>query len=518
MKDQINISIFLALLTLSSSIFLKNTIHSKYSSDRNFIDTKTIETCDEGIAIQIDNTNLFRDRINYSLPRTTIASNVAALRELPIFTKMITLGENGLYLARLRINLVIPGVYLETGSNDQHWMRFRLFLDTTEIGYYFFQQFSNGALYMDVKINTTVYNIAPGFYKLSLQAMNKSNMRFGNFNLNFAYIDLEGEYATNPRLASSVKTDFLLPVDFKPLPRIKTRVIANADNTITSMDINGVPVTVSSFSSDLSNRGLASSFPVLLSEGDEIVVRASNGTGQRGLRVSLSYYNNLGLPVYANSSTNWICNSLANMSQHTANVAANISDTFNLKPLDFTSSYIWGNGGNSSSAECKSLLSSSNTTPSLYFQAATKASEIKINDKAIAFKTQFDLPEIVKNLTPATLEKTLVSGDKIEFFISRANVSSNNKAYKTNANLSTDLAYYKNSFLIAIIFYKDKSGKFNVVDTNNKSLWQCKTTAVSHASMSDTYRDDFFLTNAFGVRPIYLNNTDQNYSCVITLP
>lgn len=533
MKQQLSIFlVFLILINCSTAMNIKNNIllsnhlvnaNKAVNSAKanNFIDTKMLETCDEGILADIDPTNIFYNKISFPSKYIAVSpTNNGIFQLIPQFNTPINIGENGKSMSRLTIRLVIPGLRITINNNSHHTYCCKLFLDSLEIAGYFFQQnVTYGDSMEDMVISGTLFNIPPGLYIVSLQCYNYYGVLvFGQSEVNHNYMEFFGEYSAGAD-ASTITNNFLLPVTPKTISRKKTKFIFAVDDILTWIQVNGSSVRMFNYATDAEVDQCCNSkaFPILVAEGDTIQFRGSDrGSGLRGMRVSINYYNNLGYPEIYNSDYNtYSMDNLTDPSRSQENMSTyspKIDSLNSYLPVDYSANWIWNAGAGQSFVVATAVLPSKNTNSVMFIQACTHLVEVKVNAEVARINTaNADKCERVQQLKSPTDMSVLKSGDKISIKMKKSPNSVGNKAIK--AYIATP---YITGFVAAVIAYKNKLGEIVEIRTGQKG-WTCNGKTPKKVPIQDIYRNDFYLTSAFEARAIY-DDADSEYTCDITLP
>jgi len=275
-------------------------------------------------------------------------------------------------------------------------------------------------------------------------------------------------------------------------------------------------LTLYTSQTDLNDWSTSKVFELYLMEGESAGVKSTTTGGGRFMRFSINYYNKLGYPEILNSNYNqWLCDGMTLGSTTGNKVNFNNHDvdkTKNYKPLDFTSSYIWGTTDANSSCTYSSVKSTIKDSV-IYITACSHLEQVILNSKPIVFNTDLDICERVKTLTESELGASLKSGDVIKI-----------KVKKATTNQVTDKVIYANNShytstagsLAAVIAYRDKFGVVREVLTNEVS-WTCDLAVPNVIPFGSSYRGDFYLNTAFGAKSIN-NPSNTSFSCETTLP
>lgn len=533
MKQQLSIFLtFLLLINCSIAVNIKNNIllsnhlantdkTANLEKTSNFIDTKMLETCDEGILADVDTTNIYYNKISFPSRYIGVSpTNNGVFQLIPQFNTPINIGENGKTMSRLTIRLVLPGVRITINNGSHHTYCCKLFFDSLEIAGYFFQQnVTYGDSFEDMVMTGTLFNIPPGLYIISLQCYNYYGvMVFGNSEVNHNYFEFFGEYSAGTA-ASTLPNNFLLPVTPKTISRKKTKFIFAVDDILTWIQVNGSGVKMNNYATDAEVDACCNSkvFPILLAEGDTIQFRGSDrGSGLRGMRVNINYYNNLGYPeIYNSDYSTYSMDNLTNPSSSQENMS-----TYNPKvdsaniylPVDYSANWIWNAGAGQSFVVATAVLPAKNTNSVMFIQACTHLVEVKVNTEIAKINTaNADKCERVQQLKSPTDMSVLKSGDKISIKMKKSPNSVSNKAIK-----AYDVTPYTIGFVAAVIAYKNKLGEVVEIRTGQAG-WTCNGKTPKKIPIQDIYRKDFYLTAAFEARAIYDDSANE-YTCDITLP
>ena len=532
MKQQLSIFLtFLLLLNCSIAMNIKNNLLSSSSvmsfnkennaeKSKNFIDTKMLETCDEGILADVDFTNVFYMRSNYATREPYTLTGVITPAEnevlIPQYNYQINVGENGKSMSRLNIRLVIPGLRLNH-LKDYPTYKCRMMLDTIELASYWYRHHDiKGLAWDDLTLIGTLFNVPPGLYVVSLRCYAYyMDLQFGSSEINPAYIEFKGEYAAGS-IPSNQPNNFLLPVTPKQLPKRKSKFIFVVDNYFSYISVNGNNIERSYYDKDVNSCCDSKAYPILLSDGDILSFRGVDTGAKRGIIVSVNYYNSLGYPeIYNSSYTNYSIDNYngtitENISINSDNKPSKWEADKSYLPIDYSAQWIWGSTTSNPTATATAPLPITNRSSVMFVQACPTLVEVKVNSETAKINSETaSTCEKVQQLKSTENIPILKSGDKISIKI--------NKTYdKSRKTKIIDIPIYSTGFVSALISYKNKDGQVVEIRTD-ENTWTCAGKPAQVQPIQNNFRSDFYLTTAFEARAIF-ETFEKELTCETTLP
>lgn len=523
------LTLFVCFLMINS--FFSLSISNKLRiPDNNFSSRNTLETGDDGIMVNIDSSNVFRERVNF---KNKLSTYIVSSTEIGFsdFDYSINVGENNRSLSRLQIVYHLVGINFSWNTGDisqitAHNMGIKLYFDDVMIGYIFHGGHYSNRDYFSLVLKGTVFNVAPGVHTIKMRGNTDYKFIFGNYgnsmqdslnglsqvygygsHLHYSFLDLFGEFLDSSD-ENPVSRSFLIPVNPRTRIMRKAKLALSIDDDVRYMRINGInhPMYLYFSQGEVNNCWVSKSFESLLGDQDTITLYGvdSHG-GSRGIIGNFVYYNSLGFPEIINTNaSDWKCEGATPVVQ-----ARDVESTTNLRPIDFGADWIWSTAGVSSGATCTVTLPQTVTKSVIYVSMCTQLEEIRVNGGS---------PISVASGNPGLCQRTkkiisdatgsLKSGDVVSF--------KGSKVANTSSNISN--SYFNLNSLAAVIAYKNSNGDVVQVTTNDNLYWICDDVVPSVVNMDSGFRNQYFLNNAFSINSIYRASGNITTICKITLP